>query len=283
MVKNCNSVYSGNNRTSLSRYWYDIFSASIQSTLCICGLLMGFLPAIAFSDDRLRVVVSDTGIDSSIPAINAVMCPTEEQLDLTGGHAGDVVGHGTHVAGTIRALAGTTGYCIVSCKWYDEDVPGMINAHRSTDCFTKAKALHAAYVNYSAGGGEFEEVEQQAIAALTGVRVIVAAGNDGIDLGKPGNKFYPASYRLPNMLVVGALDTMCDRAVKSNYGSIVNVFALGSVLSVIPGGKLQYMSGSSMATAVTTGILLRKQLGLPSLGKDCHAYTRYLNNFWHNL
>lgn len=242
-----------------------------------------FLCTKAYSDPLIKIAVIDTGVDTKKYEIQQVLCPDSEGLDVTTGKEGlppDTIGHGTHVTGIIRALAGFKGYCIAPCKYYSPNLTGDQNKNNTVTCFKHAKEIGAAYINYSSGGQGFDEYEKLAIADLKDVKVFVAAGNDHVDLDLPGNKNYPASYMLPNVISVGALDARGNRTPSSNWGqNTVTLFTLGeSVYSPTHEG-MAYMTGTSMATAVALGTELRKKLGLPDIG-DYKAYNKHFLIFW---
>lgn len=245
--------------------------------LLILSLL---LPTIGYSDSRVRILVIDTGVDSGNPALSQVFCPKEESFDATTGKyeiPSDTHGHGTHVAGIIRALGGPNGYCLAFCKYYRYGDGGM-NLRRTTSCLRHAKTIGAAYVNYSSGGNEFYEDEKLAIEELDG-KFIVAAGNDASDIDAPNKRYYPGAHHLPNELIVGSYDSKCKRSSTSNYGKDVVYYLGEEVYSSVPGNRREAMSGTSMATAVATGAALRRLLGLPRIG-DCGAYSKFIRSFW---
>jgi hypothetical protein len=76
---------------------------------------------------------------------------------------------------------------------------------------------------------------------------ICAAGN--ADSNSSFNEMIPSSFKLPNVLVVGAVDQAGDEASFTSYGPTVLVDANGyQVESVVPGGAKIRMSGTSMAS-----------------------------------
>ena len=75
-------------------------------------------------------------------------------------------------------------------------------------------------INASWGGSQYSQAMLNAIsyANSKGVVFVTAAGNDGLDNDtSPAN--YPANYRLPNELVVAAVDTSGNLASFSDYGA----------------------------------------------------------------
>ncbi|MEZ4872104.1 MAG: S8 family serine peptidase [Bdellovibrionales bacterium] len=172
-------------------------------------------------------------------------------------------GHGTHISGIVAGLGKIEGVArsadvgsikIMVLKYYD---PKSINRDAAT---LTARAIDyainngAQIINYSSGGSAPSDLERSAIvrALKKNILVITAAGNDGRDLSR--EKFYPASYNLPNIISVASADPLNKVVSSSNYGaSQVDLAALGfRVNSIIPNNKRGYMTGTSQATAVVS-------------------------------
>mmetsp|Transcript_60796 Transcript_60796/g.199086 ORF Transcript_60796/g.199086 Transcript_60796/m.199086 type:complete len:235 (+) Transcript_60796:865-1569(+) len=85
----------------------------------------------------------------------------------------------------------------------------------------------------------------------SGVTLVVATGNENSD----ACGFKPAY--IPSAIIVGAIDERDKRADYSNYGSCVDIFALGSnIVSAMHSGRLDAttaMSGTSMACPHVAG------------------------------
>lgn len=93
----------------------------------------------------------------------------------------------------------------------------------------------------------------KAIKDAPGILFICAAGN--ADSNSSFNEMIPSSFKLPNLLVVGAVDQAGDEASFTSYGSTVLVDANGyQVESVVPGGERLKMSGTSMASPNTVNL-----------------------------
>jgi subtilisin family serine protease len=87
----------------------------------------------------------------------------------------------------------------------------------------------------------------EAIKSAPDVLFICAAGN--ADSNSGFNETMPASFKLPNLLTVGAVDQAGDEASFTSYGDTVLVDANGyQVESVLPGGAKVRFSGTSMAS-----------------------------------
>lgn len=85
-----------------------------------------------------------------------------------------------------------------------------------------------------------------AIAGAPGILFVAAAGNS--NESNRFNEFVPASFDLPNVLTVGAVDQAGDEAAFTSFGK-VDLYANGyAVESVLPGGEKHRWSGTSMAS-----------------------------------
>ena len=239
-----------------------------------------------------NVAVLDTGVDLAHPDLNAV---TGTNCVTPGAQASDDNGHGTHVAGTIGARnngAGVVGVApatrIYSVKVLDAAGDGTWSQIVcGLDWVTgNAAALNIKVANMSLGGlGSNDnncgttngDALHAAICRLTrtGVLNVVAAGNDGWNLGDHPPDV-PAAY--PEVLTVTAMaDTdgtggsvgaapACrtgeaddTHASFSNYATRAAdtahmVAAPGvCIASTVPGGRYATMSGTSMAAPHVAG------------------------------
>lgn len=209
--------------------------------------------------EPIRVGVIDTGLDLSDPRFSGVLCSSGHK-DYTGDGMEDTHGHGTHVAGLIMKYAGLSGYCLVILKYYSNKKSDMENMWAESQAIYDSVQMKLTIVNYSGGGSSPSMYEREIIDKSSEVTFIVAAGNNGRNLME--EPFYPASYGLPNIIVVGALNKEgIDRYKNSNYGPVVNAWEIGEdVVSTYPNGKRVMLSGTSMATAIHTGKIIRGML-----------------------
>jgi subtilisin family serine protease len=190
--------------------------------------------------------------------------------------------HGTHVAGIIGGVRGTTGgidgvasnvkiMMVRTVPDGDERDKDIANAIRY------AVDNGASVINMSFGKGFSPEkaVVDDAVkyADSKGVLMVHAAGNDGENLAeKPSfpTPVYLSGGKPNNWIEVGAsswkgLDSLA--APFSNYGKAqVDVFAPGvDILSTVPGGGYERESGTSMAAPVVTGLAALLMSYYPSL------------------
>jgi subtilisin family serine protease len=223
----------------------------------------------------VKVAVADTGIDFAhadlAGQIDTVNDKDWIEDDTT---ANDEDGHGTHVAGTIAAISdnnvGVTGVApaatILPLRVLDENGDGTFSD--IADAFDYAGDLGVDVVNASLGGegyGSYFNLLDSVIAAHPNTVYVVAAGNEGMDLGSVDGTSTPY-WSFPcesgtggadgNLICVGASTTSEGRASFSNYGDEeVDVFAPGSqIYATQLGGGDVYLSGTSMATPMVAGV-----------------------------
>lgn len=264
-------------RRLLGKYWNSFWLLGAV----IATLLLALRGEAAWAGRPIKVVIIDTGIDLGDKRFN--FCDSGS-MDFTGKGIADTEEHATHVAGIITAMVeGSQKVCLAVCRFYDTKAPGVVNLAHETACFKWAKVQHADFVNLSGGGGEFSEDEYRSVKALmaSGTKVIVAAGNEHSDVDKPENYYYPGSYRISGVTMVGSLEPSGLRAMGSNWGvKSVAVYAPGdTIYSTLPHGDYGYMSGTSMATAVETGAQIRQRLRLPVIPYNLSLW-KHLRRYW---
>lgn len=186
-------------------------------------------------------------------------------------------GHGSHVAGTIAALANGSGVVgvapgaqVVSLKVFDSSGGGasystIIAAidHAVAVINTNGLDKSKVVINMSLGGG-FSSSLDSAVknAANNGIRLALAAGNDGAD----ADGYSPAAAGdHPNVFTVSAVDSAYRMASWSNWDRLTSTDTIDdvdyaapgvSVLSYYRNGQLASISGTSMAAPHLAGLLL---------------------------
>jgi thermitase len=210
-----------------------------------------------------KIGIVDTGIDQTHPELSGkvVDCGAAFGGTVLNGTCADDNMHGTHVAGTIAAKAnnatGVAGVAFNStltiCKaLYTAAGTGLTSD--VANCINWTHTHGAKVISMSLGGGQSATLKNAVAAAwengsATGSVLVAAAGNDG-----DGTLNYPAAY--PEVVSVAATDHNDARATFSNANADVEVAAPGvNVLSTIPGGQYAELSGTSMATPHTSGVV----------------------------
>lgn len=212
------------------------------------------------------VAVLDTGTDCGHPDLVANLVTG---YDATNGRTGcpqDGHGHGSHVGGTMAAVA--NGRQGVGVAWAAGLMPVKVlfdNGSGSLDDIARgilwAQQHGAKVINMSLGGPTPSITLHNAIkgAAAAGVIVVSAAGNNGTQAPA-----YPAWY--PEGIAVGATTEGDGRASFSTYGSWVDIGAPGvGVYATTRGGGYGAMSGTSMASPTLAGeVALMLAAGWPA-------------------
>lgn len=172
-------------------------------------------------------------------------------------------GHGSHCSGTIGAK-GNDGKGIVGVNWnvrimgvkfLSASGAGSLDvAIKAIDYATK---MGAHILSNSWGGGGYSQALKEAIerSNKAGALFVAAAGNESNN--NDAHATYPATYDVPNVLAVAAVDNNGNLASFSNYGKTkVHVAAPGVdiVSSSISSGGYDKWSGTSMATPHVSGI-----------------------------
>jgi thermitase len=214
-------------------------------------LLILLISSIALAED-IKVAVIDTGLDLEDIRFKPYLCATGHQ-DLTGEGIKDYNGHGTHVVGSIIRNSGHLGFCLVIIKafgWkysstvYDASFQSILN-------------INPTFVNISGGGQKTSLPEKLVIFKMKKTTFVAAAGNENVDISI--KKYFPASYPFRNVIAVGSLDQNGLKAETSNYGRLVDAWEIGvDVESTCTESINCKMSGTSMATSIHTGKLIKK-------------------------
>lgn len=218
--------------------------------------------------------VIDSGVRSNTDDLNINTTSSWHKSWTGESPFSDGQGHGTHVAGTIAALANGRGVVgvapganLVSLKVFNNNGGGATSTtiiaainHAASVINTNSLDKNKVVVNMSLGGSLNTSIESAVKnAANQGILFSVAAGNSG----KDADGFSPASAGdHAKVYTVSAVDSTYKMPGFSNWdnmsgGDDVDVAAPGvRVLSHYTQGYLAWMDGTSMAAPSAAGLLL---------------------------
>ena len=207
--------------------------------------------------------------------------------------------HGTHVAGI--AANGNPAARILACRMTFDyhsvpEKPTIEQAVKDGDAMAKSvgyfKANGARVVNMS-WGGDLRSIETalelnnaggtpeerralarkiydvgytklfEAMKASPNVLFVIAAGNSNNNV--KFDEVMPSSFKLPNILVAGAVDQAGEQTSFTSFGN-VDVYSNGfEVDSYVPGGERMKLSGTSMSAPNVTNLAAKLWAANPKL------------------
>jgi subtilisin family serine protease len=279
---------------------------------------------LSTGNSKVLVAVSDSGIDETHEDLANIDTALSKSFLYNDSSLTDYIGHGTHVAGTIISIGnnkkGGTGIAW-NTKAVVLKMVSLVGVNDSDELESLEYVLslinskeNIVALNCSYGGGRpFSPTEEKtpgksgyimwsaykSLSDTNKVVIIVAAGNSGIEIGKPydrkGNDWYcyPPSYLdLSNMIVVAAADKADSGAVwekdttsPSGWGAtnwsptLVDIVAPGSeIISTYPGNQYSADGGTSQAAPHVTGAvaLLASVSQNFGLSLDARDYKRII-------
>lgn len=180
--------------------------------------------------------------------------------------------HGTHIAGIIAASytdvdkenkiasdpmtrSGVAPQAkIMPLAFIDSSGGGSLALALQAIDYAVANGAHI--INASWGGAPCSQILKEKIASLDkdNVLFISAAGNGSQNLDT--HPEYPAAYKSLSQITVGAVGTLDIMTEFSNFGEqSVQLFAPGqNILSTVPGGGWEELSGTSMSAPFVSGV-----------------------------
>lgn len=165
--------------------------------------------------------------------------------------------HGTHVTGIIAADSGNSigvsgvapNAKILPLKFISYNGGYISDA---IEAIEYAKKMGVKIINCSWSGPEYNEALKYTIENAD-ILFVCASGNYMSDISM--FPVYPASYDLPNVISVAAVNNNGNLWSASNYGIKVNVAAPGeSIISTLPDNQYAFEDGTSMSAPFVTGI-----------------------------
>ncbi|HKG45448.1 MAG TPA: S8 family serine peptidase [Pyrinomonadaceae bacterium] len=253
----------------------------------------------------LRIAVIDSGIDFSHPDLKNQRWQNEKETrdgkdqdgngyidDVSGwnfvtdDHAPtDENGHGTNIAGIIAA-EGNNEIGIAGVLWKASlmslrvlDANGVGDTASAIEALDYATENGAQVINLSWGSDAKSFFLKDAIrrSAKYGAVVVCSAGNESRDLGV--QPYYPASFDLPNLISVAASDPANNLVPVSNFGTLIPTIAAPGTevlttkanlrgVATDDGGSYEFVSGTSVATAIATGVIGLFKSASSDIGPD---------------
>jgi subtilisin family serine protease len=203
--------------------------------------------------------------------------------------------HGTHVAGTIAAsldhegIVGVApGVSIMALKFLGNDEScGYDSMAIKAIAYAKSFGVRIANASWGAEGRPQDAPDLYHAIATSGMLFVAAAGNSSSDNDDGPSTTLPASFDLPNIVSVGAIDDTGALTWFSNYGKrTVDLVAPGeSILSALPADEdypdpgWGWLDGTSMAAPHVTGTAALVASYIPGIAADPVALnTRLLGS-----
>lgn len=185
----------------------------------------------------IKVAIIDSGIPLGFEGKYCML------VDFTNTSVYDTLGHGTEMLQHIKDNAKDSDYCLYIIKIFSGERGDQGN---TTKAFQLAYDYNVDIINYSANGLGPDRKERVVINKLLnrGTKVVVAAGNNGLDLNK-NCRSYPACYD-SRIIVAGNLANKHLIHNTSNYGDVVDVW------------KVSGRGGTSASAAKHTGYLIHE-------------------------
>lgn len=211
-----------------------------------------------------KAYVLDTGIDLDHADLNVAsfgfnaFTSGKDANSLDDGN-----GHGTHVSGTIAAIANNgkgvkgvaAGALVVPVKVLGSNGSGSNSGVIAGVNYVGANGTPGDVANMSLGGGISQALDDAVLSASSdGTWFLVAAGNSSAN----ANNYSPARVNGTYVRTIAAMTCAGSWASYSNFGvPPVDFIAPGSsICSTYKGNTYSSLSGTSMATPHAAGVFL---------------------------
>jgi thermitase len=186
----------------------------------------------------------------------------------------DGSGHGSLVASILAAESqngkGTRGITqgpFLMLRVLDNTGTGT--TERGVRAIQYAVDKGAQIINISWGGIVYDPALYETVswAQEKGILIVAASGNMGRNNDTEINPYYPASYRLKNIISVAAYDNQNKIATFSNFGKeTVHIGAPGvAIFGATKDGKYRFNEGTSFAAPLVAGVAALLKEKAPSL------------------
>jgi hypothetical protein len=230
-------------RASLTKDQMTAFSQGLNYYFnYVHGTLVAGVAARGNPAIRILVARGDNSTDVLPPL------PTQRSADADARAARETIAYLRAAGVRVVNISGGSG---------PSDNEDALAAHNAGGTAAERRALARKYFD------TFSDAFKSSIAASPAILFVASAGNTGSDTRN--NEHIPASYDLPNVISVGAVDRSGMEAYFTSYGK-VDVYANGvEVESVVPGGDKQRWSGTSMSAPQVTNLAAKLLAAHPSL------------------
>lgn len=214
---------------------------------------------------NITIAILDSGVDAAHPDLSGKLVAGWNFYD-NNSTTTDVYGHGTMVAGTaaattnngigVASVAG--GAKIMPIRVTDTSGLGYLSAMASGLTWAADHGARVANLSFEAAGGYSTVQTAAQYLKNKGGLLASAAGNSGA--------LQSFAYSDTN-IVVSATDSNDAKTSWSNYGSFVSVAAPGvGIYTTVRGGGYGAVSGTSVASPVTAGVVALMMSANPTLG-----------------
>lgn len=218
-------------------------------------LALSFAGGLSFAS-TVRIAVVDTGYNKTPE--NFYLC-AEGHADFTNAGMRDRLKHGTNILSLIARHLPSKGACIIMIKVFDSTTVGHMKSYLKG--LEYAAKLNTEIVNISISGRNENKTEKLLIQRMLnqGQKLVIAAGNSGLNFDKDGCIIYPACYD-KRIIIAGDYK-------RYNKGSHIDAYAPG--YRQVGGGLIK--SGTSMSAAHVSGyigaLMVNFRLGGPRMGR----------------
>lgn len=222
-----------------------------------------------------RIAILDSGVDCAHVDLQCDLDVNVVKDYIENVPEGDLIGHGTHVAGIAAAgtdndvgVAGVAWRALIGsykvCYGYPVSSPviGLCDSASIVDAIGRARAAGYDVINMSFGGPVVVAAEAAALDAAAADDIVLVSST-GNDYAREGCSF-PSTHA--SVIAVGASDYHDNLASFSNFGDCASVLAPGAnIFSTYPGagcgiapndpeGCYTWQSGTSMASPMVAGL-----------------------------
>ena len=211
--------------------------------------------AVSRGRSAVKLAIVDTGIDYDHPDLAGRVDKGRDFIN-NDDDAKDDQGHGTHCAGIAAASTGNgvgiaglaPDVSLIAVKVLSRE--GYGSNESVANGIVYAADRGADVISLSLGGSDDSQVITDAVAYARGKGALVVAAMGNESTTRPS---YPAATA--GVMAVGSTTFFDWKSTFSNMGPHISVSAPGSmIVSTVPGGGYQSMSGTSMACPYVAGL-----------------------------